>query len=144
MVLHGEVVQGARVASGLHEPERPNATGTIELQRPFFVSAGIQHAQNWFTGTINIRIAPREFHILKPDYVIEARWLPGVVETFWLVAVILQHRGRVYPAYIYYPCPSPLKAHPNTLLEVLSEKIDAMRYGDRAVIWIPDGKIELC
>jgi hypothetical protein len=142
-VLYGEVVRGGRYASGLHEPERPNETGTIALQRPFLLSAGVERAGELYVGTINISIAPKEIEIMEPDYMVASEWLPGVFETFWLVEITLVFRGKRYPAYLYYPCPSELKAHPDSTIEVLTEKIEGLAYGEAACLQIPQGKVAL-
>jgi hypothetical protein len=143
MMLSGEVARGGRYASGLHEPERPNETGTIALQRSWFVAAGVESAKDWFTGTINIAIAPNEFMIMDADYIVLAEWLPGVFEKFLLVGVMLRFKNKLYPAHIYYPCPSDLKAHPDSIVEVLAREIPDLHYGDTASVLVPDGKVIL-
>jgi hypothetical protein len=136
ITFRGAIVQGKRATSG--------AEGTISRQRRFFISHGVKRAEGWYLGTININIAPREFEILKADYVVAAKWhpdSPDVEETFWLVDVTLEHKGEIYPAYLYYPCPSQFKAHPNTIMEILAAKIEGLEYGDIATVTVPRQKV---
>lgn len=139
--LSGEVVKGRQAASGLQNTE--DGIGTISLQKPFFISEGVKRAECLYSGTININIAPKEFQIKKPDYTITAEWTPGIIETFWLVDVVLEHKGEEYPAYLYYPCPSMVKAHPDSLIEILTERIPDLAYGDAATIMIPEGLVSI-
>ena len=141
LTLHCKVVAGLKAASGYRENENPNLTGTISKQRKFFVSAGVKRAESWHAGTINLDISPKEFEILKSDYTVTAEWSPGTVETFWLVNITLEHKERTYPAYIYYPCQSDVKAHPDTLIEIVAEKIEDLNYGDLVTIKIPNQQV---
>ena len=74
---------------------------------------------------------------------ITAEWKSDVTETFWLVDVILKHKDKHYPVYIYYPCPSPIKTHPDTVIELIAEKIEFLEYGDMASIEFSTEKIRL-
>ncbi len=143
MMLRGEVVRGLRAASGLRSNEKTDLPGTITLQRPFFTSAGVKRAEDWYTGTINITIFPNEFEITKPDYAVTAEWTLGVIETFWLVDITIEHNGKTYPAYVYYPYPSEVKAHPDTLIEILAQKIPDLHYGDVAAIRFQTGRMSI-
>jgi len=141
--VHGKIVQGLRGASGLVYKSSSGDIGTIAKQKPYFKSAGVERVDSWYGGTINLIIEPKKMKILKSDYVVTAEWKPNIVETFWLVDVVLEHKGKRYPAYIYYPCPSPVKAHPDTTIELLAEKVESLNYGDTAMIEVPDDKIIL-
>ena len=139
IVIFGRIVQGFGYASG---SKSRSGIGTIARQKNHFKAAGVSRADSWYEGTVNIDIAPHAFKLLEPDYVVTAEWKPGVTETFWLVDIVLQHNGSRYPAYIYYPCPSPVKIHPETIIEVLAEKIKSLRHGDETTIRTSNQKVE--
>lgn len=126
VTIEAKVVRGERAASGL----AGGSPSTIAQQKPYFEAAGVKRINACYNGTINVDIAPRALKILNPDYAITAEWEPGETETFWLVDVVITHRGKRYPAYVYYPLPSPIKAHPDSIIELLAEKIGSLKYGD--------------
>ena len=132
--IQGKIIRGTRGASGLGDNE--TFIGTIVKQKPYFKSAGVKRVGLWYEGTININIEPKKIKILKPDYIITAEWKPNIVETFWLVDIVFKHKEKCYPAYIYYPCTSSVKAHPDSIIELLAEKIEPLNYGDVATIEI--------
>ena len=137
--VRGKIVRGTRGASGLGDNKK--FTGTIAKQKPYFKSAGVERVDSWYEGTINLSIEPKKIKILKPDYVITAEWKPNIIETFWLVDVIFQYNGNRFQTYIYYPCPSSIKTHPDTTIELLTEKIDSLKYGDAATVEFSNDKI---
>jgi hypothetical protein len=137
--MPGIIIRGSQSASGQRHQDKEK--GTISLQKPFFKEAGVRSVDSWFEGTINMSIAPKEFKIIEPDYIVTAEWEQGTTETFWLVDVEVEYGGVRYPAYVYYPCPSVVKAHPDTLVEVLAEKIDGVKYGENISLRIPLGRI---
>ena len=139
--VQGKIVRGTRGASGLGDNK--TFTGTIVKQKPYFKSAGVERVDSWYDGTINLSIEPKKLKILKPDYVVTAEWTPNITETFWLVNVMLKYKGKHYPAYIYYPCPSPVKAHPDAIIELLAEKVESLSYGDTATIEVSNKNIIL-
>lgn len=139
--MHGKIVQGLQGASGLGYKSSPGDTGNIVKQKPYFKSAGVKRVDSWYDGTINLSIEPKKLKILKPNYVVTAEWIPNIVETFWLVDVILEHKGERYPAYIYYPCLSPMKAHPDTIIELLVKKVKSLSYGDTATVEVSNSSI---
>ncbi len=138
--INGIIIQGLRSASGLNGH---GGNGTIAKQKPFFELAGVKRVGSWYNGTINVDISPKEFKILKPDHIVTCEWLPNITETFWLVNVELKHNNKFYPSYIYYPCPSEVKAHPDTTIEIITEHIQSLNYGDEVTIIIEDGSIEI-
>ena len=85
------------------------------------------------------------FEILGNDFEITANWIvdrPSFYETFWLVDGTLEHKEKIYPAYIYYPCPSDVKVHlDNTKFEILAEKIEGLDYGDAAAVTVDATKV---
>jgi hypothetical protein len=137
----GTIVKGLGGASG----RGSGGVGTITRQAKFFDEAGVPRAKQWFQGTININLSC-EFEIVRPDHVVTARWHPDFPtheETFWLVDMTLEFRGARYPAYLYYPLPSGAKVHPDSTMEVLTQPIEGVSYGDQATVIIPDGRVRL-
>lgn len=75
LLLTGRVVKGTQAASGLQHWQKEG--GTIRVQKPFFVKAGINLDQIHF-GTINVCIVPREFAIQQTDYYVpQVQWDPN-------------------------------------------------------------------
>lgn len=130
LIINGQVKQGLRIASGTNPDPKLKLNNTIFYQKPFFEKAKIPNIHKCFNGTINIDILPYQFKINKPHYEVTCEWLSDVVETFWLVDVLIDFKGRVYNGYIYYPCASMVKSHKDDIVEVLTEKIEGLYYGD--------------
>ncbi len=134
IILSGYVKEGLRIASGLNPDPSLKLNNTIFLQKPFFTKAGIPRIHEYYNGTINLDISPKEFKIVKPHFEVTCEWFPGVTETFWLVDVVIEFKNSRYPAYVYYPCPSPVKSHDNTIVELLAEKIEDLNYSDPLIV----------
>jgi len=141
MLLRGTVKKGFQIASGLNPDPSLKLNNTIALQKPFFEKAAIPHIEKTYNGTINLDISPREFTILSPDHKVTCEWIHGVTETFWLVEVAIVWKNIRYRGYIYYPCPSPVKSHDDTVVEILAEKIPDLGYGDTLVVQMHPRKI---
>ena len=142
VILSGYVKEGLGIASGLNPDPNLELNNTISLQKPFFERAGIPRIHKYHNGTINIDISPKEFKILKPHFEVTCEWFPGVTETFWLVDVVIEFKNARYPAYIYYPCPSPVKSHDDTVVELLTERIEGLKYGDSLIVQAPSQHIQ--
>lgn len=135
IVIEGVIKKGLRIASGLSKNPKKDSRGivlnnTIFLQKPFFKKAGIPKITKIHNGTINIDISPKKIKILEKDHEVTCEWLPGVKETFWFVKGVVEFKGSKYEGYMYYPCPSPIKSHQDNVVEVLTEKIPDLNYGD--------------
>ena len=141
--LEGKVIKGLRIASGMAEkPQDPRLNFTIMKQKPFFERHGIPRITETFNGTLNVDISPKKFKIVKPDHEIECEWENEVREKFWFVDGKISFGGKKYDAYVYYPCPSELKNHSDNIVEILTEKIEGIKYGDRIVFETSGEKIE--
>ncbi len=102
---------------------------TVFRQFPFFIEAGVQDVTNMHPGTINVDISPREFSISSPDYEVTCEWVAGVRETFWLTAATLCFNDHDYKAYIYYPCVSEQHVARDSMMEIITEHIEGIKYG---------------
>lgn len=141
--ITGVVKEGLRIASGMNTDPTSRFNNTIALQRPFFEKAGVLGFQNIYNGTVNISLGDREFQIHTPDNEITCEWTPGVTETFWLVGGELLHKNTKYSGYVYYPCPSDIKVHPDSTIEFLTEKISNLVYGNEVTLEVDDTKLSL-
>ncbi|MBI3074747.1 MAG: hypothetical protein HYY92_00840 [Parcubacteria group bacterium] len=141
MMILGRVKKGYQIASGLNPDKTLMLNNTIFLQKPFFISAGIPFADILHNGTVNMNIAPRELSITAPDYEVSCEWLKGVKETFWFVAVKIIFKNSRYEGYIYYPCPSEIKSHKDSVIELLAARIPGLGYKNKIAIEIPRKKI---
>jgi hypothetical protein len=114
---------------------------TVYRQFPHFIKAGVEGIEKMHPGTINVDISPSEFSILSPDYEVACEWIEGIKETFWLVKVNLVFSERVYPSYVYYPCVSEQHTARNSMIEIISEKIEGIAYGKQVSLSYDDTKI---
>ncbi|MGO8739483.1 hypothetical protein [Rhodoblastus sp.] len=150
------IKQGYRVASGRafdgHD-QRFNADGgTIRLQIPKFRERGLD-IDSYFggtvdeafvSGTLGCDIRPRRMTILRPEYHFKSvRWTdkfdrerPGFSEDFFLSEAAILFAGKSFKALIYIPSPETKVAHfhPPTTIEVIAQKIDGIKYGDRVTL----------
>ena len=142
--IKGIVKQGYGVASGKSkDPRFPN--GTIEMQKPFFRERGID-LDRYFSGTINISIAPHNYDIKKAKYTCRnIKWASGEpAEDFsFFDCRILLNTGKSFDGLIYYPHPETKPEHfqtPDTL-EIISYFISNLQYGDEVIIEVDSEQI---
>lgn len=144
--VHGTVVRGHRVASGAcNDPRFPG--GTIALQKPLFLSLGLNLA-HFYSGTINLSIAPLEFKVIQPHYQFRnLRWTEQAAAedfSFFDCRIVMEELSR-QEGLIYYPHPETKPDHfqaPDTL-EILTYPIPDLGYGKRLTIELSEDQIEL-
>ena len=141
----GVVVKGYRVASG-SSAESPYSRGSITLQIPHFRERGLD-LSGYFPATLNIRVISKALHITNPRYTFR-----GVVwtshhgpEDFSFSPCEVQHRETVYSGLMYYPHPhtKPDYKHPPNLVEVITERIEAIEYGDDVVLYVDPSEVKI-
>ena len=138
--IHGILVQGHRVASGLNgDPRFPG--GTLAMQRPFFSARGLDLSA-LHPGTLNVSIAPLRHELRQPRWTFEnLRWHPTEpAETFSFVEARLETaNGTMLAGWVYYPHPETKPEHFQgaDVLEVLMPTVPGLHYGDRLTLWIP-------
>ena len=140
----GAVVQGHQVASG-RAIDSPYPHGSILMQKPFFRLSGLD-LERYHSATINLDISPFHFTIIKPDYhFAQVAWTDGIVEDFSFVQCEIMVDKTRYSAMIYYPHPEtkPAHLHDTSTLEVLSEYISDLNYGDEIQVIVDSNKVEL-
>jgi len=132
--LTGILMQGHRVAS------RPSAAypySSLEKQKPYFKALGLD-LSSYFTGTLNISIAPLEFEMTKPEFTFPlVEWTDlHPPETFSFSRCKVRFEGKEYSGWVYYPHPETKKTHFQnpSLIEVITVEIANIKYGDRLEI----------
>ncbi|MCP2732667.1 hypothetical protein [Limnofasciculus baicalensis] len=144
--IKGIVKQGYGVASGKSkDPRFPN--GTIAMQKPFFRARGID-LDRYFSGTINISIAPHNYEIKKAKYTFRnIKWASGeAAEDFsFFDCRILLNRGKSFDGFIYYPHPETKPEHFHTpdTIEIITSFISNLQYGDDVIIEVDSEQINI-
>ncbi len=125
--LKGIVIRGHGVASG----KSSGMLGTIEQQQKYLKK--IDWNKFW-PGTINVSISPNRCLWKSEDVTYEgvpwSRTQPK--EDFCLSECTITVRGITYQAWAYYPHPrtKTQNLHDSTTLELISTKIEDLKYGD--------------
>ena len=131
ILVSGIVVEGHRVASG---PSKEYPYSSLERQKPFFKAGGLD-LDGFFTGTLNVSIAPFRFEMVKPVCTFrQIAWTDlHPPEDFSFSPCKVRFKNKEYEGYIYYPHPETKIRHfQNPLvIEVITEKIPGVRYGSR-------------
>ena len=134
-------MRGHQVAS---RPSKDYPYSSLEKQKPFFKALGLD-LQKYFTGTLNISIAPFEFEMVKPEHTFElVEWTDlHPPETFSFSRCKVIFKGVEYTGWVYYPHPETKKTHFQnaSLLEVITYEIPDIQYGDRVDIEIKSDEI---
>ena len=108
----GQIETGYGVASGrARDPRFPQ--GTIEMQKPFFRDRGLDLSP-YFSGTINLSIAPHNYLIHQAKYTFkQVKWSPNdPAEDFsFFDCQISIEPDKVINGLIYYPHPDTKPEH---------------------------------
>ena len=135
----GVVITGHGVAGG-SAADSPYPAGSISLQRPHFLSAGIDLSP-YFSGTLNVDLAPHKPPQLQRvvfDGVLH--WYGDIAERFTLARVdcrVVVHKiGREVEGLWYYPHPETKPAHfqRETVVELLLPYLEGIAAGDAVSI----------
>ncbi|MBV6391385.1 MAG: hypothetical protein KPEEDBHJ_00593 [Anaerolineales bacterium] len=128
--IPGILMRGHRVASA---PSRDYPYSALEKQKPYFKALGLD-LYDYFTGTLNISIAPLTFEMTKPEFTFRlVEWTDlHPPETFSLSRCFVIFKGIHYPGWVYYPHPETKKRHFQnpSLLEAIAMRIPEITYGD--------------
>ncbi|MDO8518349.1 MAG: hypothetical protein Q7S26_03610 [bacterium] len=134
--VHGVVVRGHRIASGLAK-DSPFGDSTIKLQMPLFRERGFD-LRSCYPGTLNVSIAPRIRTMLLTEPTLRnVLWHKShIPENFFLSKCRVQFGGETYESWIYYPDPSTKEQHfqKPSLFEIIAPLIPAIRYDDPVVV----------
>ena len=141
--ISGIVVEGHRVASG---PSKEYPYGSLERQKPFFKAGGLD-LDRFFTGTLNISIAPLRFIIAKPAFTFRrVAWTDlHPPEDFSFSACRVRFKEKEYEGYIYYPHPETKIRHfqDPSMIEVVSQEIPGIEYGDQVTLFVDSDEIQI-
>jgi hypothetical protein len=122
-------VRGHSVAS-LPSAEYPYPT--LEKQKPFFKRLGLDLDQ-FFTGTLNISIAPLTFEIHAPSFTFPlVAWTDlHPPETFSFSPCLVSFKDTDHAGWVYYPHPETKVRHFQnaSLVEVIARFIPGISYG---------------
>ena len=120
--------------------------GTIEMQAPFFRERGLD-LSGFYSGTLNISIAPRKFRIRNARFHFPAvQWTSKHPPEHFSFSPCTVIRDRTeYSGVIYYPHPETKARHhqDDSVIEVLAPWIDGIGYGDRLELEVEDSEIEV-
>ena len=134
------IVPGHRVASGLNgDPRFPG--GTVGQQKPHFLARGLD-ISGFFTGTVNVSIAPLRYRILRPRLTLrQVRWHPVFpAEDFsFFDCLLLRPDAPPVAGLVYYPHPETKIEHFQNpdVLELLLPFVEGLSYGMRLELRIP-------
>ena len=129
-----QLIRGHGVASG-RSVDSPYPSGTITMQRPFFLAEGLDLGDCW-PGTLNLSVAPREIKFCDPDYCFHLlKWTelhPPETFSFWRIQLSTPQDGLVN-GWIYRPHPETKQRHqqPSTMIEVLAPRVQGISPGCR-------------
>jgi hypothetical protein len=141
LIVRGIVVEGHRVAS---QASRDYPYGTIDKQKPFFKALGLD-LESFYSGTLNVSIAPLTVEIIAPEYTFrQVAWTDlHPPEDFSFSPCRVRFGNAGYDGYVYYPHPETKKRHfqAASILEILAEQIPAVSYGDEVELELKAGEI---
>jgi hypothetical protein len=102
-VVTGTILAGHQVAS---KPSAHYPQGTIEMQEPFFRERGLD-LTGFFRGTLNISIAPRQFHLQRATHFFHRSngHEHHPPENFSFCRCRVTVAGRTVDGWVYYPHP---------------------------------------
>lgn len=145
ITIVGVVTSGYQVASG-QSKNSPYPRGTIEMQLPFFKNLGLDLSQ-YYLGTLNISISPKQFKIIHPEYTFKnVKWSPEHdPEDFSFSRCQIIFNECEYNALIYYPHPETKINHFQnpSVLEIIAVPIPDIKYGDSVSIKVNSSEINL-
>jgi hypothetical protein len=144
--VKGIIKKGYGVASGKGGDKRfPN--GTIEMQKPFFRELGLD-LQPYFPGTLNISISPHQYSVKQAKYTFKnLKWAenePAEDFSFFDCRIQLKN-GELQEGLIYYPHPDTKPEHFQAadILEIMTFKIDDLKYNDNIILEVDNQQIEI-
>lgn len=128
--LPGILVRGHQVAS---RPSADYPYSTLEKQKPYFKHLGLDLGK-YFNGTLNISISPLTYEMSAPEFTfLLVEWTDlHPPETFSFSRCKVRFRERSYAGWVYYPHPETKRNHfqDASLIEVIADEIEGIRYGD--------------
>ena len=143
MRIPGKLTQGHQAAS---KPSKEYPYGTLEKQTPYFKQLGLD-LSSYFNGTLNISIAPLTFEFISAQHTFDmVNWTDlHPPETFSFSRCKIIFDSVEHSGWVYYPHPETKKTHFQDLsiLEVITEKIPGIKYGDELELELNPNEIKL-
>jgi len=145
MKLQCKVIQGFQIASG-KAINSPYPEGTIKLQQPFFLKQGLD-LRSYYLATINVQFSSREIALENSDFHFKSiKWLANFpCEDFKFYKCFIINKMEKIPALVYQPVPETKINHfqAKNVIEIITEKIAGLSYGDQLVLEIERSKVTL-
>jgi len=139
------VTEGHRVASGRAE-DSPYPDSSIRMQSPYFNKHGVE-LDSYYAATLNLSIAPYQFKIVSPEFTVRSiQWAEGFpAEDFSFSKCEVVFGGKTYDGLVYYPHPETKIGHfhSRSLIEVITQYIPNIEYGDEVELKINEEEIEI-
>lgn len=141
--VSGTLARGHQVAS---RPSENYPYSALEKQKPLFKKLGLD-LSGYFNGTLNISIKPFTFEMSAPEYTFPlVEWTDlHPPETFSFSRCFVHFNNRTHPGWVYYPHPETKKRHFHdpSLIEVITDQIPDIHYGDSLDVEVNTDEITL-
>lgn len=145
LTIEAVVKEGHKVASGQAD-DSPYPRGSIEIQAPYFKENGI-NLDNYYFATLNLSITPYIFQMVSPEFTVHnIHWAEGfAAEDFSFSKCELSFAGDLYDGLVYYPHPETKIGHfhNESLIEIITEYIPNIKYGDKVDLRINEAEINI-
>lgn len=139
------IKEGHKVASGQAD-DSPYPRGSIEMQVSFFKERGI-NLDNYYFATLNLSIAPYIFQMVSPEFTVRnVKWAEGFpAEDFSFSKCKIVFEDKEYKGLVYCPHPETKIGHfhSQSLIEVITQYIPNMAYGDEVYLMINQDEINI-
>ena len=117
------------------------------MQVPFFAALGLD-LSTFYPGTLNVSIAPLDYHVLRPLHTFRAvKWHPTEPAedfSFLHCRLIVANREPV-GGYIYHPHPETKPEHfqRSGVLELLLPEVPGLNYGMQVEVEIDEEQMAI-
>jgi hypothetical protein len=144
LYVEGVIEPGFGHASGTRSGRYPQ--GTINLQRPHFLARGLD-ISHCFAGTINLSIAPRQYRVKRPEFVLrDISWMEGRrPENFFIGRCRICGASAPVDGFIYFPDPSTKESSCDSPshFQLLGPFVPDLTYGARLGVQFRSEEFEL-
>lgn len=136
--VQAQLIQGYQIASGQSKNDLRFHEGTIKPQVPYFKKMGLDFDEyfenNFVYGTLNLSVKDHIIEIIRPEYFFQnIKWSDIMpLENFYLSKAQVIFENECYSALIYIPDPATKTDHFHiqSTIEVISQRIEKIEYGD--------------
>lgn len=145
LMITATIVRGHRVASGQNgDPRFPG--GTIRMQLSSFAALGLD-LSGIYSGTLNVRIAPLQYRVVKPRFTFRhVKWHPVEPAEDFSFFDLIVHRNGLPPirGFVYFPHPDTKPEHfqKPDVLELLLPWTEGLSYGQSIQIEVPVAQMQ--